>query len=266
MTAPLEALQAPGATPARRHDDAEQMAGWGVMGLPFEEGHILALRVFPSSSLGQPYRSVWHRDPAGLWRMWVDAPPRQACPRYFGRALIDVRQADIDVSWTDPWHLQVQVAGGDLLDWRMRLDETRATRLATWLAGHMPGGWWDRPRVLSLLGRGAGHLLGAGRLAFHGTVPNGQWFRIRPTGVWTIPETTAIYDGHDLGPLGPVEPQSRLGDLRIPQTGLFAVGQATFEAFDPDRHTDETVGMIPDGLVDPSGTMERSLTRSARRP
>ena len=44
----------------------EYVRGWGVFGLPFDSGHVLALRVFPQSSFG-PYRTLWHRDPEGRW-------------------------------------------------------------------------------------------------------------------------------------------------------------------------------------------------------
>lgn len=43
----------------------EYVRGWGVFGLPFDSGHVLALRVFPQSSFG-PYRTLWHRDPGGF--------------------------------------------------------------------------------------------------------------------------------------------------------------------------------------------------------
>ena len=44
----------------------EYVKGWGVFGLPFDSGHVLALRIFPENDFG-PYRTVWHRDPAGRW-------------------------------------------------------------------------------------------------------------------------------------------------------------------------------------------------------
>jgi hypothetical protein len=53
--------------------DVEYVKGWGIFGLPFESGHVLALRVFPHSSFG-PYRTVWHRDPGGGWSIHVDGP------------------------------------------------------------------------------------------------------------------------------------------------------------------------------------------------
>jgi hypothetical protein len=47
--------------------------GWGVFALPFDSGHVLALRVVPQNSF-VPYRTVWHRDPDGRWSIFVDAP------------------------------------------------------------------------------------------------------------------------------------------------------------------------------------------------
>ncbi len=43
----------------------ERFSGYGVMGLPFVSGHVLCLRRFPVTSLGEGYTSVWHRDPKG---------------------------------------------------------------------------------------------------------------------------------------------------------------------------------------------------------
>jgi hypothetical protein len=44
----------------------EYVKGWGVFGLPFDSGHVLALRVFPENDFA-PYRTLWHRDPVGRW-------------------------------------------------------------------------------------------------------------------------------------------------------------------------------------------------------
>jgi hypothetical protein len=64
----------------------ERFFGYGVMGLPFRSGHVLALRRFPASSIGPGYRSVWHRDPHGRWTFYQDQPGELACTRYFGSA------------------------------------------------------------------------------------------------------------------------------------------------------------------------------------
>src|SRR3712207_8448539 len=56
--------------------DEERFAGYGVMGVPFTSGDLLAMRRFPASSLGRGYTSVWHRDPRGRWAFYSDVPPQ----------------------------------------------------------------------------------------------------------------------------------------------------------------------------------------------
>ena len=65
----------------------ERFSGYGVMGVPFASGHVLCLRRFPVTSLGQGYTSVWHRNPEGRWTFIQDVTPQRACPRYFGSAV-----------------------------------------------------------------------------------------------------------------------------------------------------------------------------------
>jgi hypothetical protein len=66
----LRELQVPGGAPWPGH---EYVRGWGVFGLPFDSGHVLALRVFPDNDFA-PDRTLWHRDPAGRWSIHVDGP------------------------------------------------------------------------------------------------------------------------------------------------------------------------------------------------
>ena len=61
-----ELLAVPGGAVARPHvhpGQEERFSGYGVMGLPFRSGHVLALRRFPVTSVGPGYTSVWWRDP-----------------------------------------------------------------------------------------------------------------------------------------------------------------------------------------------------------
>ena len=65
-----------------RLPEHEYVRGWGVSGLPFDSGHVLALRVFPENDFS-PYRTLWHRDPDGQWSIYVDGVRLDtACPRY----------------------------------------------------------------------------------------------------------------------------------------------------------------------------------------
>jgi hypothetical protein len=90
--------------------DHEYVRGWGVFGLPFDSGHVLALRVFPQSSFG-PYRTLWHRDPRGLWSIYADAHHvGHSCARYYGPACEYVGAARIDLEWTGPRTLQVSLS------------------------------------------------------------------------------------------------------------------------------------------------------------
>ncbi len=60
--------------------DEDRFAGYGVMGLPFRSGHVLAMRHFPASSIGPGYTSVWHRTPDGDWTFWQNQPDHLSCP------------------------------------------------------------------------------------------------------------------------------------------------------------------------------------------
>ena len=73
--------------PALPPGDDDRVAGFGVIGLPFASGHYLALRCFTASSFGPPYKSLWHRDPAGAWTIYSTVDAGYSCPRYIGPAL-----------------------------------------------------------------------------------------------------------------------------------------------------------------------------------
>lgn len=221
--------------PALPAGTGERFSGYGVMAAPYRSGHILAMRRFPASSLGHGYTSVWHRDPAGRWTFWSTTPPFEACPRYFGPAIASAVTTPIDVSWMGPRRLVIDVADVGL-HWDMELESTLATRLLSAAGKALPDRAWHSPAILGAMGDMAGALLHAGRLGLAGKAPNGQAFEANPMLVWTLSRSVAELDGRDLGEPGPVPVQARLGDFWIPQRGLFAIGRAFFEPFDPERH------------------------------
>ena len=107
-------------------EDQERFAGYGVMGVPFTSGDLLAMRRFPASSLGEGYTSVWHQDPQGRWTFYSDVPPQLACPRYFGSAVTEAVVREIEIAWTDPRAFTISidddlVSGGTLLWRKLRL-------------------------------------------------------------------------------------------------------------------------------------------------
>lgn len=232
---PVDAASAVVRNPVLPAGHDERFVGFGVMGLPFACGHYLALRHFPATTFAPGYRSVWHRDPAGVWTFYATTPGPQSCARYFSSATPRLPvQCDIDVAWVTPWSLFVGIAG--LLEWEIDLRATASTRLMSAIADRLPAGAWTNRAVLGALGRAAGPTLGAGRVRLSGTAPNGQRFMIAPLRVWAVAASRAVLRGLDLGPVGPLREQARLDGFRPPQRGLFVVGSGHFETFDPGRH------------------------------
>lgn len=218
----------------------ESFLGYGVMGLPFASGDCLCMRRFPASSVGPAYTSVWHRDAEGRWTFYQNEAPQQSCPRYFGSAIAGAFVREIELSWTGPRSFSISVSGEGGLDWQVSLGSTAATRAMNVMASLIPGTLWRNHRMLRLMGAMASLTLGAGRLGLAGRVPNGQGFIANPRTVWAIPSSRALVGGRELGSVGALPVQAKLGDFWIPQRGLFAIGGAFFEPFDSARHLSAT--------------------------
>ncbi len=216
----------------------ERFNGYGVMGLPFASGHALAMRRFPVTSVGPGYTSVWHRDPEGRWAMYQTGEARQACPRFFGNALTETAQREINMEWTGPSSLSIKMV--DEIDWDVTMSTSPAIGVMNTIGNLMPDAMWRSPAVLKLMGAVAGPLLQAGTLHMAGRAPNGQHFIANPLHIWSIPESKATVNGVDLGPVGPTPEQAALGDFMIPQRGIFAIGRAFFDNFDEAKHSSAT--------------------------
>lgn len=106
------------------------------------------------------------------------------------------RPGVIEHTWVDDRTLHVQIPG--VVDWSLHVGPTPSTRM---MSGHL------------------------GQLALTGQVPNGQRYRMGPSRVWLVHASDARVDGVDLGPIGPLPQQARLGDFWIPQRGLLAHGR-----------------------------------------
>ncbi len=236
---PAELVERLERSPALPSGSDERFNGYGVMGLPFKSGHVLALRRFPATSVGPGYSSVWHRAPDGRWTFYADAAPRQSCTRYFGELASAALEAEIRLTWEGPLHLRAVVPAIPL-NWEIHLTSTAATRLMTAAGRLLPEAAWRSPAVLAGMGAIAGRMLRVGRVVLRGRVPNGQRFIANPRLLWTVSHSRAVLAGEDLGAPGPVRPQAHLEEFWIPQRGMFAVGQARFESFDPSRHSART--------------------------
>lgn len=237
MPEPAEAATAMEAAPELPAGSAERFAGYGVMGMPFTSGHVLAMRRFPASSIGAGYTSVWHRDPDERWTFYQDQPASMGCARYFGPEARRVIETSISVEWEGPRSLTVTTRGERPVGWHMTLAPTRRTRALNTMGRVMPRRWWQLGIVLKPMGLLASTVLRTGKMRMSGQTPNGQWFISNPAAIWMIPDGQATVDGIDLGPTGPTPDQARLEDVWIPNRGLFAIGTAFFEPFDAGKHS-----------------------------
>lgn len=242
--------------------DEERFAGWGVMGMPFASGHILAFRRFSASSIGPGYFAVWHRDPTGLWQMWQTVQPDLACPRYFSAALDRSHVRDIEVGWDGPREVTIRITG--TLEWTLDIGQTIATRAMNTMMALLPESAWRSPSVLRFMGPVAGAVLGLGHVALEGRTPNGQRFRTGPHRIWTVRDAAAALYGQDLGPPGRLAEQGRLGDFWIPQQGVVAMGRSWFDLPD-DSHLGRRGSSRPRVTTLLSGSQSERLRGGARR-
>ena len=214
----------------------ERFNGYGLMGLTFKSGHVLALRRFMASSIGPGYRSVWHRAPGGRWSFYADVEPSRSCARYFGEQVTDAITEPINISWTGEKNFKVEIENTGF-QWQVSLCSTPATGMINLAAGIMPGSWWKNKKILKLMSRIAGKVLGAGHVGLSGFVPNRQYFIANPYKLWLVSESHATLDGEDFGAPGPLTEQAHLKDFWIPQKGIFALGLAYFEPFNKENHS-----------------------------
>ncbi len=214
----------------------ERFSGYGVLGVPFTSGDLLAMRRFPASSLGESYTSVWHRNPQGRWTIYTSVAPQLACPRYFGSAIDETGVREIQISWRSPRDFTLSIEEDPALEWHLSLGQTPATRLINAVVGVLPDALWRKEAVLKPMAKAASLMLRAGRLGLTGQVPNHQRFIANPMRIWAIQSSSARIGDQDLGSVGPLAVQTRLGDFWIPQRGMFVIGHAFFEPLDPARH------------------------------
>ena len=232
---PQDAVAAVLANPVLPPGDDERFVGFGIMGLPFANGHYLAMRQFPATTFAPPYVSVWHRDPSCNWTFYATTPGQQSCARYFSSATPnDAVQCDIDVDLDrpvvdprrDPRTAAVdRRTADDRGDPTDEHDRRPAVRVGV-----------DRPADSASAEPGGQRTLGVGDVRLTGRAPNGQCYMMAPKQLWIVADSRAVLHGRDLGPSGPLLRQARLGDFRMPQRGIGMVGSGHFETFDPHRH------------------------------
>jgi hypothetical protein len=222
--------------------DYEYVRGWGIFGLPFDTGHVLALRVFPQNDFAA-YRTVWHRSPDGSWSIFVDGPRLDtACPRYYGPACTVVARAAIDLRWTGPTALRITMAE-PALDWTVEVSTTRLLRALNLISPHLPLWTWKRASLVRARELMAERLLGLGAIRMRGVMPSGHVGTLMPERMYFIDRATATLDGTDLGHPERASQTPDIGGVTLPARGVLAVGQAAWQILDAaeyDRTRAET--------------------------
>jgi hypothetical protein len=235
MTAVIDLASRLRDLPARRGQPPwpgyEYVKGWGVFGLPFDSGHVLALRVFPENDFS-PYQTLWHRDPDGRWSIFVDgARFDTACPRYYGPACSQIGHAHIDIKWSGPASLRVTM-NTPRLEWTLSATETGTLRVLNTVSARLPKWTWRSGPLLRARERLARRLLSMGDLRLSGIMPSGHVGILMPERMYFVDETTAILDGLDLGHAAEVSPNPRIGEVPLPARGVLATGQGAWEILD----------------------------------
>ena len=227
----------------------ERYLGYGILGVAFASGDLLALRRFPVASSGCGYTALWHRSPDGAWTFYTDATCDQGCTSHFAPALDRLAVAPIRLEWTDPWTLSIGVNGGREIAWTVSVASSWRTRLLTALAAAAPAALWAGPRGLALVAAVMRGLLGTGRLRLAGRLPSGARYLSNPRRVWAIDASRASIRGADLGTMTRLRHPVALGDFAIPRCGLLASG--------PLGITPPDAGW-PDRAADPAATRDRA--------
>jgi hypothetical protein len=213
--------------------DHEYVRGWGIFGLPFDSGHVLALRVFPQGSFG-PYRTLWHRDPEGRWSIHADAAVvEHACPRYYGSACEYVGAARLLVEWTGPRTLHVTMEE-PLLDWTLTVARSPLMAILNPISAAMPLSSW-RPEALVKARERLAQALGMGRLQMTGVMPSGHTGTLMPQRMYLVEDSSASLDGEDLGSPARLDENPEIGGVPLPARGVLAIGQAMWPIQDHEE-------------------------------
>ncbi len=224
MPSPAERAREAEEHPSLPPGPGERVSGYGVMGLPFASGHVLGLRRWTASSVGEGFTSIWHRDSAGRWTFYESSPSEVACSRYFGAAVERQFLVGISLEWEGERRLRICTEDGSV-DWTVDIGSRPATALLSAVGSRLPLAVWRSRPVLEAMGFVAGHVLRAGKVKLTGATSNQQHFDANPLRIWYVTASRAVVEGHDIGPVGSLPEQARMGDFHFPQRGVFAMGR-----------------------------------------
>jgi hypothetical protein len=201
----------------------DRYAGYAVLDLRFSSGDVLALRRFPTTSVGIGFTSVWHRGPDGVWTLYADVPSGQGCGRHFGALASHAVVAPMRIHWSDARALSIEVDSGQRLKWKVELASSAVTTAFNVAATVLPPSWWTNRRALKITQPLVDLGLWVGRLRLFDRLPDGVCVRVLPQALWAVDASRAVLAGRDFGPLK-TYPGNRPVNLWPQRRSLFAAG------------------------------------------
>lgn len=216
--------------------------GYAVLNLPFDSEHLLGLRVFPENDFA-PYVSVWHRPPGEDWAIYVDGPSLEtACPRYWEPATQAVAFASIDVSWTGPSDLCVEM-DEPALEWTLSMGAPPLLRWLNAVETALPRWTWRVDRLVRFREWVARRYLGYGDIELSFSTASGHDTVLLGRENYRIDASTARLDGQSLGEPVVLDDNPTIGDVPLPRAPSFVFGEAHTTILDQEeyRRTKEQV-------------------------
>ncbi|MBI3648653.1 MAG: hypothetical protein HY240_07895 [Actinobacteria bacterium] len=213
----------------------EHVRGWGIFGAPFSSGHVLALRVFPQNDFA-PFRTLWHRTPEGDWSIHYDGPLAETtCPRYYGAAARANTPCRLDLIWTGPMNLTVEM-DRPRCRWEMEMATSPMFTVMSAMGSRIPERTWRSRSLHRVMERAAKTFLRLGSVRMSGTMPNGQYGVLSPRRMYPVVWSRAEFDGVDLGHIIRSRETPRIGDIPVSARAVLAIGRGYFEILDPEEH------------------------------
>ena len=224
----------PGTTTSR-WPNHEHVFGYGALELPFSSGHLLGLRVWPRTDF-TPWVSVWHRTPGGGWSIFNDGPSTDTtCPRYWHPILERAELASIDVDWTGPNELRIEMDEPPL-EWTMSMRAPSLLRALNAVNAALPLWTWRPAPLLRLREWISKRLLGMGDVSLSFRSASGHEVTIMPQEVYFVDDASATFDGDDFGEPVRLETNPTIGGVPTPARPVFVFGQAHMRITDPEEY------------------------------
>lgn len=213
----------------------EHIRGWGICALPFDSGHVVAVRAFPESDFA-PFRTVWHRTPDGRWAIYYDGPSADAtCPRYYGPAAETVASADISIRWPGAMDLRVEM-DDPAFELSATMAEPPAFRAFNAVNSAIPERvrrTWGGLRATEWV---ADAVLDLGDVSLSGPTPTGHAAIHLPRRLFPVASASARLRGDDLGRPTRAATNPRFGAIRFPSRPMFALGRTYFRIRDYEEY------------------------------